>query len=122
VAEAAPATTESENHTMSCKANQPSISAAASLQHLAFSRVAGDHFFVGFALARAREAEGIDLAEQARRLGLDLDGLAKLALCRQPHRDTWEEDVRVVAEYVGLAPAMLEALLGDHTADNTNPA
>jgi hypothetical protein len=49
--------------------------------------------------------------EQARRLGLSLELLARLALCRVPRPECHGHDLDRVGRFVGLAPAVLHDLL-----------
>ena len=62
-------------------------------------------------LLRQRQAQEMTPDAQAARLGLDLDALCRLALCRLPRPDRRAEDVEVVARHVGLTVADLERLL-----------
>jgi len=72
-----------------------------------------DAQFIGHALADQRRAQRIGVDEQARRLGLNLELLARLALCRMPRPDCRGQDVERVARFVGLTPAALSQLLAD---------
>jgi len=63
-----------------------------------------DPLFIGYALHAQRQAQRIGVDEQARRLGLSLDLLARLALCRTPRPDHYRPDLERVARFVGLTP------------------
>ena len=65
--------------------------------------------FVGHALAVYRTTEGITAEEQAQMLGIDLDGLVRLALCRVPRRRHYQKDLAAICNHVG---AREEVLLG----------
>jgi len=51
--------------------------------------------------------------EQARRLGLNLELLARLALCRMPRPECRTQDLERVARFVGMTPKALQQLLAD---------
>jgi len=72
-----------------------------------------DPLFIGHALPAQRQAQRIGVDEQARRLGLSLELLARLALCRTPRPAHHPPDLERVARFVGLTPQALEALLAD---------
>lgn len=65
--------------------------------------------FCGHQLAGLRRRHNLTLEEQAASLGLGLERLAKLALCRVP-ADQAEMDL--IAGYVGLDPERLAEVLG----------
>jgi hypothetical protein len=70
-----------------------------------------DAFFWGWWLARLRRVRGQTTEAQAAALGLTLDALAYLGLCRAPLPERRVEDVQVVAKAVGLDPEALDKLL-----------
>ena len=74
-------------------------------------KLAEDAAFVGFALSRRRQMEGITVEEQAQVLGLDLDGLVRLSLCRVPRRRHCQRDLGTIARYVGVREDVLADLL-----------
>lgn len=81
------------------------------LQRMAFVRTATEPFFIGCHLARLRQAAYQTPQQQAEALGLDLDALVFLALCRMPFTGEWSA-VRQIAQRVGLDVGQLAVLLG----------
>jgi hypothetical protein len=84
---------------------------AESLHTLAFDRAAADPFFVGRRLADLRREQGLAPMEQAAALGLSLDALAYLALCRMPGPGETTAVERIAGK-IGMAPGRLAQLLG----------
>ena len=76
---------------------------------LAFERTTTDPFFAGYRLARLRKEQSLMLDQQAAALGLSLDSLVGLCLCRQP-RD--RADVEMVAARQGWESGRVADLLG----------
>lgn len=69
-----------------------------------------DRFFWGWWLARIRAKRGQTVEEQAQSLGLPLDRLAHLCLCRAPLPERRAEDLSAVASAAKLPVAVLEEL------------
>ena len=67
---------------------------------LAFERTTTDPFFAGCRLARLRQEQSVTLSRQAQALGMTLDSLVGLCLCRQP-RD--KADGEMIAARLGWA-------------------
>ena len=76
---------------------------------LAFQRAAEDPFFAGFHLGRLRREQSLTPEQQAKALGLSLDSLVGLCLCRQP-RD--KADVEMIAARMGWEAGRVADLLG----------
>ena len=76
---------------------------------LAFERTTTDPFFAGYRLARLRTGQSLTLDQQAAALGLSLDSLVGLCLCRQP-RD--RADVEMIATRLGWESGRTADLLG----------
>jgi hypothetical protein len=70
-----------------------------------------DPAFVGHWLRRHRRAERQSPAELARRLGLSMEGLILLSLCRTPRGDAFREDLEVICAYTGADAAALAQVL-----------
>jgi len=67
----------------------------------------------GHALAAQRQTQRISVDEQARRLGLNLELLARLALCRTPRPAHYRPDLEHIARFVGVTAEDLQQLLAD---------
>jgi len=65
--------------------------------------------FCGFQLAALRRRHNVSIEEQAASLGLELERLAKLALCRVPAN---QAEIDLIAGYVGMDPERLAEVLG----------
>lgn len=72
-----------------------------------------DRLFIGHALAAQRQTQRIGVDEQARRLGLSLELLARLALCRTPRPDHYSQDLKRVGRFVGLTAEAVQQLLAE---------
>ena len=75
------------------------------------ARVATADFFVAVLLARWRQRHHATHAVQAQALGIDIETLEKLALCRQPRAERWAEDVAVIATRFGISVEVLGGML-----------
>jgi hypothetical protein len=64
-------------------------------------------------LVAQRQALRIGVDEQARRLGLSLQLLARLALCRTPRPGHFHQDLERVAAFTGVSLDALQQLLAD---------
>ncbi len=76
---------------------------------LAFERSATDPFFAGCRLDRLRRDQRLTPEQQAEALGLTLESLVGLCLCRQP-RD--KADVEMIAARMGWEAGRVADLLG----------
>jgi hypothetical protein len=79
----------------------------------AAARAAGREFYLASALLPWAEAEGLDDAALAERLGCRAADLARLLLCRRPRREApaFGQDVAAIAIAFGLsADALAEAV------------
>jgi hypothetical protein len=65
--------------------------------------------FCGYQLAARRRQQNLSAEEQAESLGLGLERLAKLALCRRPVN---QAEMDLIAGYVGMDPERLAEILG----------
>jgi hypothetical protein len=70
-----------------------------------------DETLLGHALARIRQVQGLSPAEQAAGLGMTLDQLAALSLCRRPQPGRREEDLAALSRHLGVGVEFLEWLL-----------
>jgi hypothetical protein len=71
---------------------------------------------VGYWLLRHRRAERLRLAELARKLGLAMDGLVLLSLCRTPREDHFREDLEVICRRTGADATALAQVLRQEQA------
>ena len=67
--------------------------------------------FLGWALARFRQAEGLDDAGLTRWLGTDLGSLEWLGLCRRPRPDRFAADIAALSTRYGVDPSRLAAVI-----------
>lgn len=66
---------------------------------------------VGYWFARFREAEGISESQLAEIIGTDLRGLAVLALCQMPRRESFADDITTLSQLVPVnVPALANVL------------
>jgi hypothetical protein len=72
---------------------------------------ARDPLFIGHDLAAQRIAGDLTPEQQAQRLGVTVQTLARLALCRVPDPENRAADLSRVSGYVGLPVDSLEAIL-----------
>lgn len=87
----------------------------ADMQRRAMQRAAGRPYFLASALATYRELHGIDDAALAAALGCTPDALPHLGLCRRPDpaASDFRTAVQQIADYAGITPFPLAALLRD---------
>jgi hypothetical protein len=83
----------------------------ASLYAAVLRRTSEDPAWLGHWLARHRRTEGIGPEELAARLGLPMDRLALLCLCRTPRADHFAEDLRVVCARAGAGEEAVAGIL-----------
>jgi hypothetical protein len=81
---------------------------------LAFERAATDPFFAGCRLDQLRREQSLTSEQQAAALGLSLESLVGLSLCRQP-RD--RADVEMIAARLGWECGRMADLLGVRLSD-----
>ncbi len=67
--------------------------------------------FLAAVFARYRAVEGLDDAEFACRLGVAVDRLDELAICRRPRPDRFRQDVSAIAARFGADPGALAAVV-----------
>ncbi len=67
--------------------------------------------FLGWTFARFRQAEGLDDAGLARRLGTDSSRVEWLGLCQRPRPDRFAADIEVLAARFGVDPSRLAAAI-----------
>ncbi len=82
-----------------------------SLQAAVFRNTAQDSTWMGFWLARHREHESLDDQQLAQQLGITVDNLVLLHLCRTPRQDQFQEDVAVICRRTGATEGELLNLL-----------
>src|SRR5688572_30230687 len=77
------------------------------------ARAEGHPALLASALAVYRRLAGLDAAALAAELRCDVDGIARLALCRRPREDgeMFRDDVRRIAAYAGCDPIALAGVL-----------
>jgi hypothetical protein len=74
-------------------------------------QTANDPIWLGHWLRRHRRSEKLPPSRLAERLGLPLEGLIVLSLCRTPRDDHFHEDLDVVCRRTGANEAELARLL-----------
>lgn len=83
------------------------------MAHLA-RRTAEHSEFMGYLLARHMQLHDVAFEEDhAAQLGISKEQWTNLALCRRPRPDRWAEDIKTVADYVGIDAALLERTIRD---------
>jgi hypothetical protein len=75
-----------------------------------------DPAWVGYWLRRHRVHERIAPARLAARLGLDLQGLTLLSMCRTPREDHFRDDLEVICRRTGSDEMALAAVLRQEQA------
>jgi hypothetical protein len=81
---------------------------------LALQHTRTDPFFVGYKLAQLRDQQGIGPEQQAADLGIDLESLAFLCLCKMPQTP---DDVEALAQKAGMETARLAQVLAARPPD-----
>jgi hypothetical protein len=74
-------------------------------------QTARDPIWLGYWLRRHRRTEELTPSRLAERLGLGLEGLILLSLCRTPRDDHFPEDLDVVCRRTGAKEAELARLI-----------
>ncbi|HEY7030664.1 MAG TPA: hypothetical protein VH482_05010 [Thermomicrobiales bacterium] len=67
--------------------------------------------FLAAVFARYRDAECVDEADVARRLGVAADRLSELALCLRPRPVLFRQDVEAIAARFGIDAAALAGMI-----------
>ena len=67
--------------------------------------------FVGYWLAKNCLTDKLTSEQLATKLTTDLDGFARLSLCRTPHPDTFNADVNAVGNHAGVDVKVLVNVL-----------
>jgi len=83
----------------------------ASLHAAVFRNSARDESWVGYWLARHQQSENLDEHQLADRLGLTVENLALLCLCRTPRDEHFREDLAVICTRTGASETALAQLL-----------
>jgi hypothetical protein len=80
--------------------------------HAAVARNTGeDPTWMGFWLARHREHERLAEPQLAKKLGVSMDNLVLLRLCRTPRSERFREDVEAICRRTGATERELLGLL-----------
>ena len=77
----------------------------------AAERASSDPFFLGYALRAYRQAQEMDVEELSGWLGCPPGDLPRLALCRCPAPDRFQDDLQRLSHRFGLRTDRLAALL-----------
>ena len=84
----------------------------ASLHAAVFSKTARDPDWVGYWLARHQQTEDLDEDQLAAKLGMTMDNLVLLCLCRTPRDGAqFKQDVDAICQKTGVDRLVLKNLL-----------
>lgn len=84
----------------------------ASLHAAVFSKTARDPDWVGYWLARHQQTEDLDEDQLAAKLGMTMDNLVLLCLCRTPRDGAqFKQDVDAICQKTGADQKVLQNLL-----------
>jgi hypothetical protein len=83
----------------------------ASLLAAVFRQTGADPIWLGYWLARHGQAERLRPDQLAQLMGVSVDNLALLCLCRTPRADHFREDLRIVCERTGTREDVLAQVL-----------
>jgi hypothetical protein len=83
----------------------------ASLQAAVVRNTGADPAWMGFWLARHREHERLDELQLAQKLGISMDNVLLLHLCRTPRSERFREDVEAICRRTGAPERELLDLL-----------
>ncbi len=75
------------------------------------ARSAADPGLVGHWLAKDRPRRNLSPLAQADALNIPFHKLGTLALCRTPRLESFADDIRAIADLVGVSPAALAGVL-----------
>jgi hypothetical protein len=88
----------------------------ANLYAAVFRQTAADPVWLGYWLARHQQTEKLDAQRLAERMGLPMDQLVLVCLCRTPRPDHFREDLQVICHRTGAAEAVLVQILRQEQA------
>src|SRR5437667_7374730 len=88
----------------------------ASLHAAVFRQTAADPVWLGYWLARHQQTEQLQADQLAEKMGVPMDNLPLLCLCRTPRADHFREDLRVVCQRTGAREAVLAQVLRQEQA------
>lgn len=88
----------------------------ASLYAAVFRQTAADPAWLGYWLARHLQTERLQAEQLAERMGVSMDHLALVCLCRTPRLDHFGEDLRVICQRTGVPEEMLAQVLRQEQA------
>jgi hypothetical protein len=88
----------------------------ASLQTAVFRQTAADPVWLGYWLARHQQTERLQAQQLADKMGVPMDNLALVCLCRTPRSDHFAEDLRVVCRRTGAREEVLAQVLRQEQA------
>lgn len=98
----------------------------ASLHAAVFRNTAKDSAWIGYWLARHQQTEDLEEEALAQKLGINVDNLILLCLCRTPRTDHFLEDLKVVCQRTGASERALAQVLKQeqvlHRPDSSRPA
>ncbi len=84
----------------------------ASLHAAIWRNTTRDPSWLGFWLARHEQTEDIDESQLAAKLGVTIENLVMLCLCRTPREDSqFKGDLRVICQKTGASEPVLAQLL-----------
>ena len=83
----------------------------AGLHAAVFRNTAKDPAWVGYWLARHQQTEDLEEEQLADKLGVPMDDLVLLCLCRTPRADHFGEDLKVICQHTGASEAVLAQIL-----------
>jgi hypothetical protein len=82
-----------------------------SLHAAVFRNTAEDPAFIGYWLARHQQTENLDDQPLADKLGLAMDKLVMLCLCRTPRESSFRDDLTAICRYTGAPEELLAQIL-----------
>jgi hypothetical protein len=83
----------------------------ASVHAAVFRNTAKDPSWLGHWLARHQQSEDLDEKQLAEALGISMDNLVLLCLCRSPRADHYQEDLKVICDRTGVSEQRLAGIL-----------
>lgn len=83
----------------------------ASLHAAVFRNTAKDPAWLGYWMARHQQTEDLDEQQVADKLGIAMDNLVLLCMCRTPRSDHFREDLQVVCQHTGAREVVLANIL-----------
>lgn len=82
-----------------------------SLHAAVFRNTAKDPAWVGYWLARHQQTEDLDEEQLAGKLGITMENLVLVCLCRTPRSDQFREDLRIICQRTGASEEALAGML-----------